>query len=394
MAARTSTVALVSLLLALTFASSAGADPLHVPLTRRSRSHPVQDLHEQANRLLLKYGLPTRPVKSNTSSNTDNDYFASLNIGSPPQTLNVILDTGSSDLWVAGTACTVELGCDPSALLFQSSKSTSFQGDTGTSNSGLGNPMKINYGSGSVTGSTSEDTVTMGGFTISNQVFCNITDSDVSGLMGWHLSDLPRPLRCPSGRRWCRTTSSPHRRCHFIWHVRPTQTKLMYPEARSHSEGQTPRFYRRHRVLERINKPAKCPHVLDFTSDERDFKWKIHTISLYPGNGALDTGTTLITGSSETLHHNTRCRLFVRRQVLAINEEDINLGQDPDEPSKCVGAIFDGGLPSDGSLSWIIGDTFLYFAQALLPWIGTIVKSSWRFRFRFEFEFRFRFRFR
>jgi hypothetical protein len=32
--------------------------------------------------------------------------------------------------------------------------------------------MKINYGSGSVTGSTSEDTVTMGGFTISNQVFC------------------------------------------------------------------------------------------------------------------------------------------------------------------------------------------------------------------------------
>lgn len=68
MAARTPTVALVSLLLALTFASSAGADPLHVPLTRRSRSHPAQDLHEQANRLLLKYGLPARPVKSSNSS--------------------------------------------------------------------------------------------------------------------------------------------------------------------------------------------------------------------------------------------------------------------------------------------------------------------------------------
>lgn len=48
-----------------------------------------------------------------------------------------------------------------------------------------------------------------------------------------------------------------------------------------------------------------------------------------------------------------------------INEEDMNRGQDPDEPSKCLGAIFDGGLPSGGSLSWIIGDAFLVSSQGI-----------------------------
>ena len=41
-----------------------------------------------------------------------------------------------------------------------------------------------------------------------------------------------------------------------------------------------------------------------------------------------------------------------------ISEHDINLGPDPKNPSQCMGAIFDGGTGS-GSLTWIIGDTFL-----------------------------------
>jgi cathepsin D len=71
-----------------------------------------------------------------------------------------VLDTGSADLWVADTSCT---DCQGDAL-FDPSASTSYQASTvGTT---------IRYGSGSVSGQLAQDVVSMGGFTISNQVFC------------------------------------------------------------------------------------------------------------------------------------------------------------------------------------------------------------------------------
>lgn len=83
----------------------------------------------------------------------------------------MILDTGSSDLWFAGTSC---LGCSGQIPVFDPSASSSFQGGTnGTSNApgntALGSPIEIQYGSGTVSGLIAEDTVTMGGFTVQNQ---------------------------------------------------------------------------------------------------------------------------------------------------------------------------------------------------------------------------------
>lgn len=42
-----------------------------------------------------------------------------------------------------------------------------------------------------------------------------------------------------------------------------------------------------------------------------------------------------------------------------ISEQDMNVGQDPSNPSLCLGAIFDGGIPSNAGVTWIVGDTFL-----------------------------------
>ena len=73
----------------------------------------------------------------------------------------MIIDTGSSDLWVAGTSCTSS-SCR-GVTLFNSAQSSTFTVDPTS--------FDITYGSGEATGSTASDTVTMGGFTVTGQTF-------------------------------------------------------------------------------------------------------------------------------------------------------------------------------------------------------------------------------
>ncbi|KAF9474318.1 acid protease [Pholiota conissans] len=397
------TVALVALLLAFGL-TSAGAEPFHIPLSRRSRTHPL-DLNERANRLLLKYGLPPRlqsnvtsvPLGKRASSSsvavtnheTDNDYFASLEIGSPPQTLNVILDTGSSDLWLAGSTCSS--GCDPQALLYQSSKSSSFQGGTGNALSGLGVTIKLNYGSGSATGRTGQETVSMGGFTLTNQVFLdvsqvsgNITDADVSGIMGLAFVGLAQTTALPFWQALVRNNqlSSPEMSFYLARSSDPNKIDVdggMFTLGGTNPSLFTGEIEFQNISMQGTNNPLfwSLP-VSDITIDGKSVPFP--TI---PGNGALDTGTTLITGATQNVQafwaavpnsgpsptaqgfYNFPCNTQLNvafsfgGKSWAINEADMNLGQDPGESSKCVGAIFDGGIPANAGLSWIIGDTFL-----------------------------------
>ena len=77
-----------------------------------------------------------------------------------PQSFDLILDTGSSDLWFATSGCT---GCSQDTPVFNPTKSTSFQ--LGTQR------IPLNYGSGSASGLLARDTITMGPFTVNPQVF-------------------------------------------------------------------------------------------------------------------------------------------------------------------------------------------------------------------------------
>ncbi|KAJ7128318.1 hypothetical protein C8R44DRAFT_850853 [Mycena epipterygia] len=109
-------------------------------------------------------------------------FYGSLAIGTPPVSFDVILDTGSADLWVAGSTCTE--GCT-SAPRFDPSASSTFKNES--------IPFSITYGTGGAVGVRASDTVQMAGFAVSNQVFavCDqvssqpelLTDS-VSGLIG------------------------------------------------------------------------------------------------------------------------------------------------------------------------------------------------------------------
>lgn len=115
-----------------------------------------------------------------TNQNADSSYFGSLAIGTPPISFNMILDTGSADLWVADDDCVT--GC-LSVPTFNPAGSSSFK-NTST-------PFQITYGSGRAAGTLGQDKIQMAGFSVDNQVFAvcdrvssGLLNNPVSGLLG------------------------------------------------------------------------------------------------------------------------------------------------------------------------------------------------------------------
>ncbi|CCF59651.1 hypothetical protein KAFR_0H02420 [Kazachstania africana CBS 2517] len=92
-------------------------------------------------------------------------YFADISIGSPGQTFRVIMDTGSSNLWVPSVDCN-SLAC------FLHNKYDHRVSSTYVRN---GTRFAIRYGSGALEGYMSNDTVTVGDLQIPKQDFAEAT---------------------------------------------------------------------------------------------------------------------------------------------------------------------------------------------------------------------------
>ncbi|GMM48963.1 proteinase A [Pichia kluyveri] len=92
-------------------------------------------------------------------------YFTEIQLGTPGQTFKVILDTGSSNLWVPSTECT-SLACYLHAKYDHDSSSTYKQNGT---------DFAIRYGSGSLEGFISQDLLTFGDLVIPEQDFAEAT---------------------------------------------------------------------------------------------------------------------------------------------------------------------------------------------------------------------------
>jgi len=98
----------------------------------------------------------------------DAQFYGPISVGTKGQTLNVIFDTGSSNLWVPSKKCT-NCGFHPR---YDSSQSSTYVAN--------GSSFKIQYASGPVSGFLSNDSVTVGSVTTRRNMFAEITD--VSGL--------------------------------------------------------------------------------------------------------------------------------------------------------------------------------------------------------------------
>jgi len=132
---------------------------VHLNRNPRTRKN-YRNSHEY---LLAKFstndGQGTIPI----SNYEDAQYYGPVSIGTPPQNFLVVYDTGSSNLWVPSSKCpTSNIACQKHSK-YDSSMSSTYV-PNGTS-------FAIQYGSGSLSGFLSEDTVQLGGLTVTSQTF-------------------------------------------------------------------------------------------------------------------------------------------------------------------------------------------------------------------------------
>ncbi|KAI0369096.1 acid protease [Pilatotrama ljubarskyi] len=165
--------------------------PRSIPLLRRAR--PQRNSSELSNWLksqkeILEAKYSSNPQRKRasgfnllTNQNADSSFYGSIAVGTPAISYNVILDTGSSDLWIAASdgVSTNQDGIPT----FDSSASSTFT-DLNTS-------FSINYGSGAARGTLGKDVVQFAGFEVQsqtfgvvNQVSSGLLNEPVSGLMG------------------------------------------------------------------------------------------------------------------------------------------------------------------------------------------------------------------
>ncbi|TBU62201.1 acid protease [Dichomitus squalens] len=285
-----------------------------------------------------------------------------LTIGNPPQPFVVDFDTGSADLWIPSVSCQNCGGQDPP---YDPSKSSDSQPQSGT--------FQINYGDGSSTsGSPYSDTVTVGGITVSGQVFAAVNQESseflsepMDGIMGMGLPALSSLKTTPFFYTAMKQGSV-------------AQNTFAFKLAQSGSEL----------TLGGTNNAS-------FTGDIEFHKlssavgyWIIGDGSVAVGGKTsasqiqtiIDSGSTIITAptaAADALWQSVQgAQAFEQGMYTfpcdsapevafswggkswSISANDINLGQVEEGSSDCVGAIAGGDL-GFGDDVWLLGDTFM-----------------------------------
>ncbi|XP_041894135.1 cathepsin D [Corvus kubaryi] len=164
------------LLLLLALAGSCAA-LVRIPLTkfpsmRRILSEAgseIPDMNSITQAIKFKLGFAEEggPIPEILKNYMDAQYYGPIGIGTPPQNFTVIFDTGSSNLWVPSVHCSM---LDIACILhhkYDSSKSSSYVKN--------GTKFAIRYGTGSLSGFLSQDTVTLGDLKIPDQTFGEAT---------------------------------------------------------------------------------------------------------------------------------------------------------------------------------------------------------------------------
>ncbi|XP_046890410.1 gastricsin-like isoform X2 [Hypomesus transpacificus] len=110
----------------------------------------------------VKY-QPTEFARGSTAmyinNYADTTYYGAITIGTPPQSFQVLFDTGSANLWVDSIYCNTQ-ACNTH---------TKFNPQASSTYSANGQTFYLPYGAGSLNGVFAYDTVNVGGIVINNQ---------------------------------------------------------------------------------------------------------------------------------------------------------------------------------------------------------------------------------
>ncbi|XP_001356070.2 lysosomal aspartic protease-like [Drosophila pseudoobscura] len=106
----------------------------------------------------------TSSESTETLQNTLNmEYYGLIGIGTPEQLFRVLFDTGSANLWVPSAKCpSTNVACQ---------KHNQYHSEQSSTYVANGESFSIQYGTGSLTGFLSEDTVWVAGIEIQQQTF-------------------------------------------------------------------------------------------------------------------------------------------------------------------------------------------------------------------------------
>ncbi|WFD45163.1 cathepsin D [Malassezia psittaci] len=366
-------------------------------------------MHRERNKLHRKYN------KTDSSSNTqlearqlvgignygdDSFYFMPIGVGTPSKTLNVLMDTGSSDFWLVDKGCTESNGCSSSMTLFDAASSSTFQNSS--------RQFLTPYGDGSntVSGNLGADVVSMSGYQVDNLTFGSVSQligstiqAPASGLMGMGFESLSSSGSTP------------------FWEVVALQGRVKDPifsfQLTSASSSEDSKV---------IPGGIFSLGVLDDRQYTGDITW-IDLTSGYGSNGigywaitmdrlqvngdqislgssnivAVDTGTTLLGGPSKVLEEiyskipgvesaptsllgGSGYYLYPCTQTFTLtltfggkdfklDNDNLNLGRVSETSEMCVSSLFVASDSESSSMpSWILGDTFLRTVFSAYSW--------------------------
>lgn len=374
-------------------------EPLHIPVlrrqnVRRSGTADLDRIAASAQATKQKFGITSSSLSRRaqttdigiTNQEQDTSYFAQVSVGTPPQNFDLVLDTGSSDLWFATVGC---VGCSQGTPLLQPTQSTSIQASS--------QRISLSYGSGNATGTLMQDTVSMGPFTVNPQTFVavdgvsnGLIDGQLSGIMGLAFQGIANTGALP------------------FWQALINQNQLTNPEfsffitrflddptAQTEEPGgvltlggTNSTFFQGNIDFQPFTLTGSTggfwlQNVASVSVDSK-------TVPIGNSNSAaIDTGTTLIGAPTAAVNgiwgavkgavplsgqmagfFSFPCNAQLAISISfggpswPISIEDLNLGTVGAGNSQCLGAIFDielgtGPGQAAGTPTWIVGDTFL-----------------------------------